>query len=49
MGSCGWRQAERTLGSRQKGVEVVFGELGREMEPVRDVLVSDRNRAKILR
>lgn len=39
------------LRADRMGVEVVFGELGREMEmePVRDVLVSDRNRAKILR
>lgn len=37
----GWQRAQ--LGADRKGVEVVFGvELEREMEPVRDMPVSDR-------
>lgn len=37
------------LRADRRGVEVVFGELGREMEPMRDVLMSDRNRAEIMK
>lgn len=45
-----WVEVGRVhLGADGRGVEVVSGELGREMEPVRGVMVSDRNRAEIIR
>ena len=38
------------LRADRRGMEVVFGvELEREMDPVRDMPVSDRNGAKIIR